>query len=143
MIKDEIKKRLEVFFKANANDYFIGGSERFNFTKTDKSDIDFFVLSKDEMFMDHPEIQKLLPIKYKQNILPYEPDTTQYSLLGGLIHITIFCNQTDFTNLKNKHNEIEKLLEKLPSLHYLVNYLRFGLKIKGAEIFRILKTLTY
>jgi len=144
MIKDQIKVIFEDFFKENHIRYFIGGSERFGY-KSIFSDIDFFALMHDPLNypLNHYNLFSLPHTETHNDMYTY--NNTQFSFLGGLIHLTIFDpgvyhKQEDFSALEEEHYNIEKLLADNPKIRLLISHLK-RMNIKGAEIYRAMKRL--
>lgn len=141
-VRRMIKDAFESYLMENGIDYFIGGSERFGWTDRE-SDIDFFVSCCDgqliNMFQQFPSktiMKNYIASTYDDNI------DTQFSILGGLIHLNVFLNSfPSYKVLKAEHEKVEKTLNKNDDLNRVVTSLKRFTSIRGRDIYDCLKKL--
>jgi hypothetical protein len=142
--RTRVRSLMEDFLSENKIPYFIGGSERFGWTRID-SDIDIFAFCQSDS-TDNDNGVYLLEHLLAINGIPYQPtpnkplypqNSTQLTVLS-LIHLNIFTDKIAYDVLKTDHDNLEKEIAKDKRLITLALELKkYGLK--GSIIYKSLQ----
>ena len=115
--------------------HFIGGSIRFGW-ETFLSDIDIFAC----MDCCGININELRCFPCVENKLGAYTDGVdhQYSLLGGVIHLSVFetKNMASFRRLEEEHKLVESFLKTKPNLLQMMKEIKYNGNVKGKVLYR-------